>query len=314
MNKVEGYSVRGHGARHWPLLLWPVILVCLLMGGCRKQAVFNSGSPVPIHYSMAVSNHGTESSQKVEVSVFFNKSILVSNQAADDFKLLLDGQPIDSKTMDYHVLGSSKDHRALLIAIEARPTVSSPGKGKFFALYNGKLSIESVNPKGIAGVTDQAGRVSAKWQKINCLIPSGLALKTALQQKGDLRDQLKAKTIVEIRDIPKIRVISWIQLLKNGSPVMPKGSETDAYANIDQRSFPASEGFFPLHDHQFMIMTKEDYAGELAGQLQHFFGGTGQYTFSHQDGQVIIQANQVKDGELLQLNLCGSDSAGRRIS
>ncbi len=310
MDGVGSYLAGGLQAKPRYLLFLLAALCCLLGAGCQKQAVIGADSPTPLRYAVAVSDQGTESSQKVEISVLFDRPILVSDQAAGDFKLLLNGRPLDGKTMAYRVLGSRKDPRTLLIDIVALPTAAVPGEGQFFALYSGDLSIESVNPRGIAGVTDNAGKASAKWQKINCVIPSGLVLKTVWQQKGDLKKHLKAKTIVEIQDIPKIRVISWIQFLKNGSPVRATGSETDADGYANEGSFPSNEGFFPLHDHQFLMMTGEDYAGALASQLQNFFGGTGQYTFSHTGAQVTIEANEINDGELLQLKLYGSDSTG----
>lgn len=298
---VGSYFVRcGLKTKLFCFLFLLAVPFCLLGGGCQKQAVIDADSPVPLHYAVAVSNQGTESSQKVEISVFFDKPVLVSDKAASDFKLLLNGKSLDGKIMDYHVMGSKKDPRALLIDIVALPTVASPGEGRFFALYNGDLSIEPVNPQGLAGVTDKTGKASAKWQKVNCVIPSGLVLKAVLQQKGDLSDHVKAKTIVEIQDIPKIRVVSWIQLLNNGSPVMAKGYKTDSYTYTN-------DGSFPLHDHQFLMMAKEDYAGDLVSQLQSFFGGTGKYTFSHKGAQVTIEANEMRDGELLQLKPYGSE-------
>ncbi len=300
MDVGGGYFARyGLKAKLFCLLFLLTVPFCLLVGGCQKQAVIDADSPVPLHHAVAVSNQGTESSQKVQISVFFDKPVLVSDQAASDFKLLLNGKPLDGKIMDYHVMGSKQDPRTILIDIVALPTVASPGEGRFFALYNGDLLIESVNPRGIAGVTDKTGKASAKWQKISCIIPSGLVLMTVVQQKGDLNNHVKAKTIVEIRDIPKIRVVSWIQLLNNGSPAMAEGYKTVSYTYTN-------DGSFPLHDHQFLMMTKEDYAGDLVDQLQSFFGGTGKYTFSRKGAQVTIEANELRDGEILQLKLYGN--------
>lgn len=252
-------------------------------------------SPGITSYKVTSGSEDTESSQYVKVSVIFDKPIKIIKSAKKDFIITVDGKALDAKVADYSVEAMSDNSQGLIITIHATPNAQSPDKGTYFALYEGGLQIRTAS-EGLHGVLSADGKLSVRWNTINCTIPSGMVMTTVSAQEGNAADAIPASLTVRVDETPKIRVVTWLQLCVNGQPALDKNAVHENYTYCN-------DGSIPLHVHQFIQSTPSNCAQSIAEQLNSFFGNTGDFTVTQNGETITIKSTHITDREQLSFNI-----------
>lgn len=262
------------------------------------MAKTGSGSPHIVSQHITVSSSGIETSQKVTVSLLFDRAITVAKNVDDQLAVTLNGKAVDTKTIQWAAAANTKDARQLLITLSAQPTDTDPMKGKYFGLYEGSLVIAAKSGFSVSAVTDTSGKYAAKWTKVHVQIPSGVAVTELSSDKGGT--SAPAQVTVRVTSIGVVRAMTWVQFLQNGQPVMQKNYKKGSFSYTN-------DGSFPIHDHELFQMSAEDYAKEIASGLENYFGKSsptaGKYTFTSSGDTVTIKSNTPTDGEVLSLQI-----------
>lgn len=269
-----------------------------LLAGCSSIAKTGSGSPRIDSQHTTVSNSGTETSQKVTVSLTFDRAITVAKNVDDQLTITLNGKAVDTKTIRWAAAVTKKDARQLLITLSAQPTDTDPMKGKYFGLYEGNLVITAKSGSSVSAITDTSGKYAAKWTKVHVQIPSGVAVTQLFFNKGSA--SAPAEVTVRVTSIGVVRAMTWVQFLRNGQPVMQKNAKKGTFSYTN-------DGSFPIHNHQLFQMSAEDYAKEIASGLEKYFATdsptAGKYIFTSSNDTVTIKSTTPTDGEVLSLQI-----------
>ncbi|ADU26541.1 hypothetical protein [Ethanoligenens harbinense] len=276
-----------------------VFLLPFTLTACGPMAKTGSDSPNIISRHVSVSSgNGREASQKVTITLTFDRAICVNQDVNRQLSVTLNGKAPDSKTMQCTVAADKSDNRRLIFTLSALSGDTDPTKGAYFAVYEGNLVIAAKSGASVPAVTDLKGKYAAKWPNIHVQIPSGVALTQVAAVKGSAT--ASAQTAVRVTSIGVIRAMTWVQFLENGQPVMQKGYKKGGFSYIN-------DGSFPVHDHELFQMDAEDYAKEIAESLESYFGkGTptaGRFIFSSSKDTVTIRANTQTDGQTLSLQI-----------
>lgn len=277
-----------------------LLLCCALpvpLAACGPRAAVGSGSPAITGQTVSVYSDGTEASQKVTVAITFDRPVAVGRSVDGQLAVTLNGKEPDKQTMRWTAAADKADNHRLLFTLSALPTVTDPQKGRFFGLYEGRLVIAAKDKNGaVAAVTDAGGRYVAKWTAVRVQIPSGVALTQVSADKGSA--SAPARTSVRVASLGVVRAMTWVQLLENGQPAMPKNYKRGSFSYTN-------DGSIPIHDHELFQMRAEDYASEIAAGLSTYFGkGTpteGRFTFASQGDTVTVTASAPQDGQKLSL-------------
>lgn len=282
--------------------IFTALFVCLLpvaLTACGPTAKTGSGSPIITGRHVSVSSgSGKETAQKVTVALTFDRPICVNQAVSRQLSVTLNGKAPDSGTMQWTAAADKSDNRRLTFTLSALSGDTDPTEGKYFAVYEGALVIAAKSGASVPAVTDLTGKYAAKWPNIHVQIPSGVALTQVAAVKGGA--VASAQTTVRVASIGVIRAMTWVQFLENGQPVMQKGYKRGSFSYTN-------DGSFPVHDHELFQMGAEDYASEIAGGLESYFGkGTptaGRFTFSSSKDTVTVRANTPADGQMLSLQV-----------
>lgn len=274
------------------------LLLPVLLTGCGPSAKVGSGSPVVTGQTVAVSNNGTEASQKVTVTLTFDRAVKLDKAVSNELAVTLNGDAVNTKTMRWAATAGKDANDKLVFTLSAQPTVTDPSGGNYFAVYEGKLAIAAKNGASVPAVTDAGGTYAAKWTKVRVQIPSGVDVTAVSSGKGSA--STPAQATVRVTSIGVVRAMTWVQFLKNGQPVMAKDYKKGSFSYIN-------DGSFPIHDHTFLQMRAKDYAQEIAEGLESYFGkGTpteGQYAFSSESDTVTVKATAPAENEELSLQI-----------
>lgn len=276
-------------------LLFFAASAMLGLTACSRALPMTEESPAMTSYSVASGSERSENTQFVKISVFFDKPIKVGRAAKNDFRLTTDGASLDKKVMDYTVEAMAGNEKGLSVTLHATSGAQTPDKGDYFALHNGNLQIESAGTQ-MNDVTSADGKSSVRWNTIKCVVPSGLSLSTVISREGDAEKGVPASVTVKVDAVPALRVVTWLQLSKNGQPVMRKDFKTKEYTYTN-------DGSIPLHEHQFLQATPESCARDILAQLKSFFGETGDFTFSQSGDSVTIERTQAVNHEQLSFQI-----------
>lgn len=278
------------------------LFVCFLpvaLAACEPTAKTGFDSPNIISRHVSVSSgNGREASQKVTITLTFDRAICVNQSVNRQLSVTLNGKAPDSKTMQWTVAADKSDNRRLIFTLSALSGDTDPTKGRYFAVYEGNLVIAAKSSASVSAVTDLKGKYAANWPNIHVQIPSGVALTQVAAVKGSAT--AFAQTVVRVVSTGVIRAMTWVQFLENGQPVMHKEYKKDGFSYTNN-------GSFPVHDHELFQMDAEDYAKEIAEGLESYFGkGTptaGQFIFSSSKDIVTVRANTHTDGQTLSLQI-----------
>lgn len=241
--------------------------VALCGAGCAKVTL-GAASPHVAHVTVRVGSAGTEQSQKVTVTVIFDRAVKVGAAALDDLIVRVDGQKLDSRTIVCSATQTGPD--AMTVTIAAAPGDSGPLRGAYFALHDGRLTIVAKAASGgLAHVTSADGSLSARWRPINWLVPSGLKIALVSSAAGDAAAGRAATATLRVTRTPLLRVVSWLELAPQGARAR-------------------------VHNHEFLLYDRAGYATHLSTSLAASFRGA--YTFAAHGDTVTVTATRVVEG------------------
>ncbi|MFT9077684.1 hypothetical protein [Ethanoligenens sp.] len=282
--------------RKTPYEILAIVILLVSLAGCSPAIKTGSGSPSILTQSVSVFSNGKEASQKVTVTLTFDRAITIVGNVDNQLAVKLNGKSVDTKTMAWHAAADKNNREKLICTLSALPSDTDPMQGRYFAVYEGSLVITAKNGASVAAITDSSRKYAAKWAKVHVQIPSGVTVVPVSSENGSV--SAPAQVTVRVTSTGVIRAMTWVQFLQNGQPVMQKDYKKGSFSYTN-------DGSFPIHDHQLFQMNKEDYAKEIASGLESYFGkGTptaGEYSFITNKDTVMVKANASTDGEILSL-------------
>ncbi len=185
------------------------IVLCFLgflfASGCNSSLVEEAYSPCLMDFTVHSMNQGSEDTQYVMMELLFDKPVAVQKKALDSLRILIAGERINSEDC----LLEKMEDKVLVLTI------------KVTAITNGQLLLTSADQKkGMDGITSVDGHYRCMPFEIQCLIPSGVALRIVESVPGSANDN--PKIVKEVIDYCHIRSIAWVKLLENGKTVLSK--------------------------------------------------------------------------------------------
>ena len=261
------------------------MVICL--SACGGALPVTDDSPEIVSVDISSGSNGSENSQYVKVSVWFDKAVKADRRIVNELRLTVNGKTPDKKVAVIAAEAMPDDETGLIITLKAAETARSPDKGTYFALYEGNLEI-SAPTGGLRYLTSADGKKSVRWETVSGVIPSGMTLTEI--DSGD------GRLTVHVDTVPVVRVVTWVQFCANGSPVMEPGFTKESYVY-------ANDGSIPVHVHYFLRATPESCAEAVIQQLEYFFGETGDYIFSQDGDLIIVERTQPAGNELLSLRV-----------
>lgn len=219
------------------LLLSGVLLIC---SGCGKAIVSEEGSPQLKTVSIRTYNNGSESSQFVEVTLTFDRDVLVGGKPLVNMRVTIHETRYES------IEAAQDDASSVVLTIPVT------------AVTKGTLSItEEKAGKGYEGITDSTGKYAARPFTVDALIPSGITLADTDETNGD-------GFVKEVQGIWNIRCITWLVLLENGEPVMAE--ESSELDGLDDA--------VAVHGHDFLTSDTAMIAENIVDTLNDRYGNT----------------------------------------
>ena len=264
--------------------------------GCGSEKPLPD-APYALDYTLTPSNEGKDNTQKITLRLRYSKPVTVLSSAADAFDVQIAGSTLDKETMGFHAASDPQDPTLVVMEIYALPSASTPSEGsKYFAVREAGLILTLKKSKPIP-IRDEKN-LPVRWTDISCIIPSGLTLTPVSSTTGNALTGTRARYVTKVTDTSKIRANIWLQLRRNGEPVIEENFQTQNYRY-------ANRGSFPLHAHQFLMLEAKDYAKLAAEELQSLFGKNKpyleQFNFSFDGDQIIIEATKAIDDDTLEL-------------
>lgn len=243
-------------------------LLCLLLclgGGCDGAAPDAEQSPKLADFTVTSYNEGSEDSQYVTVHLQFDRPVAVRDSSPGSFRITIAGNRV--KSTDCRLSQSIDDARSITLILRTT------------AITNGKLVIVPTEEgTGYREITSLDRRYSVQSFTLQCLIPSGVTLKTVSSIPGD--GVKPASVVKQVTGIWNIRSIAWVRLLENGE-VVPSGLS----------DFPEIlDGAVAVHGHEFLTSDEESIAMDIASTLTDYFGGD--YIFRSQGSRVIVEKKE----------------------
>lgn len=235
-----------------------LLTVILMLSACGKQTL-TVNSPMLIGYSVATGNDGTEDGQFITVTLEYDRPVTVESSAATDLRVTVGGNRVSESDMQVKLSDTSDLNVELTLAVTA--------------VNNGKLSVtEAEDAAAFSGIVSQETSAPSQSPAIDCLIPSGVTLETVESAAGTSQTPASVTKAVDGRF--NIRSILWVRLLENGEPVtIEPGTVVEKLDNA-----------VAVHGHDFLTMTDQTIAQEIAAALTDAFGTA--YQFSVQGNTV----------------------------
>lgn len=213
--------------------------VLVLACACSRGADVRDSSPRASAEApgvmVASSSDMTEASQEVLVSIPFDRELAVEGNVVSDLSLTLDGKELDASSIAASV---SADGTALRLRLAPAEGADGPQSGRYFACYQGELSIAAASADGaLPHVTGADGAAAVLDGICQLRIPSGMRIKQTAQEDGS--------TTVKVVQTAQIRCCTWFSV---------GGRE------------------FYMHHHQFAQETPHSCADQFAGDLEAALG------------------------------------------
>ncbi len=254
--------------------LGAALVAALVAGGCAHVRL-TADSPRMIGYAIVSSSAGSETSQRVVVTVRFDRPIRVGTGALADLDLRVDGAQLDHRTSFAVVRQAGPD--ALAVVIGAAPQATGPAGGAYFALHYGRLAITAAGGAGGLAHVTGVGGASARAFAIRCLVPSGLRIAVLAAVPGDAATGRAASVTFRVVATPVIRVVSWLELTPGGPRVL-------------------------VHNHEFLAYEPDTYAAHLASSLEASFHGV--YRCQARGATVTVTATRAIAAQALRPIVC----------
>ena len=251
-----------------------IILTILIIYSKYKKPIFNlENSPKIKAYDVYGENDGSENGQSVNVILEYDKDIHIKDDLKKDIKIKIADNKVNDKN---YIVKKLKDNKKIQLVIETT------------AVTSGKLTIDPLKDnKEIKSITSLDKKYASQAPKIDCLIPSGVTLKTLSQTTDDGENMASVEK--EVSSTYNIRSIAWIMFLKNGE-VVPV---------IEEDSAETLDGGFALHGHDFLHETPETIAEGIGELLEKYYGRD--YSISLEKEKIKIQAKSQAVGDQIDL-------------
>jgi hypothetical protein len=263
--------------------------------GCAPSVKVTQDSPQVVEALIASMGNGTETGQRVEARIVFDRPLAASGELAGDLDITLNDKPLDTEVIEATVL--LEDTNTLLVAL--RPAAGAgggagAGGARYFAVYEGVLSVSArdvtgglahLTAAGAAGAADAAGSDGASaviGAPLRFQVPSGLVIEPVDAQLGSAAGGAAARAGFRIIEVPRIRAVSWIELEPGGARALVHNHEFTAYGD-------GAAG-------------RERYAAYLASALEQAFDSG--YQIGAEGDTVTVTARTVTDGQVLAPRVC----------
>lgn len=262
------------------LLMMAAGLACLaavvMLSGCAAQAVVDESSPRCAGASVAAGSDLTESSQYIEARIAFDKPVELAGDAAGDFEVTLDGEPLDERTMRLEVQADGQDVVVRAVAAEGADG-SSPSV--YFAVYDGLMRIAPASEDGgLAHVKEQGGASNAVMEApLEFTVPSGVQIEKLDAGAADPAAGEGAWVTFDIAQFAQLRSCTWFWFA-DGLPIVMEHNHEFA------RDLPQTVA------DRFVQTVETLHADELEAEC---------------DGSVVtVRAVEPVEGQQLDVRLC----------
>lgn len=252
------------------------ILIIFLFSGCGNNYGDIKDAPKMKKYVVETSNNGSDNSQFVTLFVTYDRPISVKKDTLKGLNVNIGGNKITNSNCIASIDKKNKDNLMIKISVDG--------------ITSGEMTIDASDNNGrLYSVTDESGKSSAVFNKIHCLVPTGLKLKTLESVTGDGKNQ--AKVIKQVISTWKVRGIAWILFSDNGKPVIIENKNATMQLN----------GAVAVHGHDFLTCNDKNAASDVVEVLKENFGA--KYNFTASENKIIAQSKTLKKGENLDVQI-----------
>jgi hypothetical protein len=288
------------------LLALGLVLGSLFLGplfGCAAPLRVAADSPRVALASIASLGDGSEGGQRVELRLVFDGPLLMSGDVLAGLEMGLNGKPLDEGAIAVAARLEGSD--TLLLTLSPAEGTGDTNSGRYFAVYEGLLSVSARDSSGgVAGLVAAGGSGAGAAEggstegmaaaaaadgsaaganaviegEVLFQIPSGLVIEIVETVRGEAASGTCARAVFRVVEVPCIRAVSWIALEAAGERALVHNHEFSSYLD-------GAAG-------------RERYAAFLVEPLRRSFDSG--YTVSATGDTVTIVAREATDGELLE--------------
>lgn len=256
-------------------------------------------------------NTRAEDDQNIEIALTFDKEITVTDGAEQDIILKIAGSTLDQapntengvSNRTLRVRRSETDPKTLLL------TVGSVPGSAFIKQTNASVSVQGA--ESITHILTESNGRPVDLKYLSTVIPTGLELTTvSANTSGNTASVTK-----EVTHRSNVRSMVYIQMLKNGEPILP----TDQYDH---------EGSYIIHAHAFVDtlsgtvvqpeLTESDYAGLIVSGFDVAMAKrkelSSRYTMTQDGARFTLTDTQAEAGETLDVRIYEWPYAGSEIT
>lgn len=247
------------------LLLILVVYLC----GCGGPSVSEENSPVLEKCTAQGMCEGGEQDQYIVAELKFDRPVAFSEDLKDQLRVVIGGQRIDPEKIK-------------LSAPEGENTIRL--KMAVQQVNDGYLEITNASGEDmLTALTDAEGRYCTASVDVRQLIPSGAVIETLSSSPE--------QTVCRVTRTVTHRSIIWIQLFSGDQAVEPE----------DPGTADVMEGSCAVHQHEFLWVTEESTAEDVAETINNFYGEN--YSAAAEGDQVTVNAKSAAGSENLELRI-----------
>lgn len=242
-----------------------LIMVIILLNNHTNDSAAVTG------YYVYPSNEGTEETQKINVVITYDKKIQVKKDHPKDLRIVIADKRI--KENQCNIAADKNDSHILNLTI--------PIDG----IEDGNLLIEPTHDEGLLKqVKDIETKSSVYAPEIQCIIPTGVELKTQKNKTGN--ENTYAFVTAKVTHTWKVRSILWIGLTENDQMVEPNSNYKDKRYN----------GAIAIHGHDFLSYDSYSAAREIANELEKYYGD--RYNVTNNKDTFSIESKEMGEKQL----------------
>lgn len=249
--------------------------IMFVLTACGPSVNVTDDSPHVVSVGLASVGDGSEAGQCVLVNMQFDGSVACDGDAAGDFAVSLNGEPIDSEVMAVRVVADEPD--TVTLSIVPSDKAATGKASKIFACYAGQVEVASARPDGaLPHVKAADGSATAVMDApISGVIPTGVSIVAGDAVAGDASAGVPASCTFTVEHGPVLRCCTWLDL----------GEGPVCY----------------IHNHQFKRETPESCAAAFADMLNATASG---FAATSDGASVTVVAQDVVDGQVLVPSVC----------
>lgn len=247
------------------LLLMLTVYLC----GCGGPSVSGENSPVLENCTAQGMCEGGEQDQYIIAELEFDRPVAFSEDLKDQLGVVIGGQRIDPENIG-------------LSAPEGENTIRL--KMAVQQVNDGYLEIRNAPGEDVlTALTDAEGKYCTASVDVKQLIPSGAAIETLSSSPE--------QTVCRVTQTVTHRSIIWIQLFSGDQAVEPE----------DPGTTDVMEGSCAVHQHEFLWVTEESTAEDIAETINNFYGEN--YSATAEGDQVTVNTKSGTGSGNLELRI-----------